>query len=385
MMPLEFATTPRIIVQAGAMTQVSPWHQAYAGQRIFLMTDAGLIRAGLVTPVVDALTQAGCQVTIYSDVQVDPPQAHIEQAVQAAMDAQAQVIIGLGGGSAMDTAKLVALLVKTPQRLEDIFGIGLATGTRLPLILVPTTAGTGSEVTPISIVTTPSDEKKGVVSALLYPDLAILDAQLTLGLPPNITAMTGIDAMVHAIEAFTSKHKKNPISDGLAKEALALMYHNLPLVLADGQNVAARAAMMTGSLMAGMAFANAPVAAVHALAYPLGGQFHVPHGLSNALVLAPILQYNLEAATPAYAQLAQVIAPQMVFDSPAVAASWFVERMAVLVQQMPFAQTLREVGVTEADLDSLADDAMKVERLLINNPRVMTHAAARAIYARQLG
>jgi alcohol dehydrogenase class IV len=177
------------------------------------------------------------------------------------------------------------------------------------LIQVPTTAGTGSEVTPIAIVTTPSQEKKGVVSPLLYPDLAILDAELTLGLPPDVTAMTGIDAMVHAIEAYTSKLKKNPLADSLAREALRLMYEHLPRVLADGHELESRSAMLVGSMMAGMAFANAPVAAVHALAYPLGGHFHVPHGLSNALVLAPVLEYNLPSAEALYAELAAVINP----------------------------------------------------------------------------
>ncbi len=284
----------------------------------------------------------------------------------------------------MFTAKLVALLAATPQPLEGIYGVGLAKGPRLPLVLVPTTAGTGSEVTPISIVTTATQEKKGVVSALLYPDLAVLDAELTVGLPPFVTAMTGIDAMVHAIEAYTSKIKKNPLADSLAREALRIMYVNLPRVLKNGGDREARSAMLAGSMMAGMAFANAPVAAVHALAYPLGGHFHVPHGHSNALVLAPVLEFNRPSAEKLYAELAVLLDPVQRFASDEKAAYWFVQDMARLVAEMPFVQTLREVGIAEKDLDLLAADAMKVERLLVNNPRVMTLEAARAIYAQQL-
>lgn len=383
-MQFDFATTPRVIVRPGAMQQPGQWLASFPGKRLFVITDPGLVKAGIIAPVLAALEAAGREVTLYQDVEADPPEARVLATAEAARAACAEIVIGVGGGSSMDTAKLVALLAATPQPLAGIYGIGLARGPRLPLVQVPTTAGTGSEVTPIAIVTTPSQEKKGVVSALLYPDLAVLDADLTLGLPASVTAMTGIDAMVHAIEAYTSKIRKNPLADGLAREALRLMYVNLPRVLKDGGDIEARSAMLAGSMMAGMAFANAPVGAVHALAYPLGGLFHVPHGHSNALVLAPVLEYNRPVAEELYAELAIVLDPQQRFSCVENAARWFVQEMARLVAAMPFAQKLREVGVTEKDLDQLALDAMKVERLLINNPRAMTLAAARAIYAQQL-
>lgn len=383
-MQFDFATTPQVIVRPGILLRPQEWLPVGA-KRIFIITDPGLLNTGMVNPVADALRAHGCEVCVYHEVEADPPEARVHATVKAAVEAGAEMIIGLGGGSSLDTAKLVALLTATPQALDSIYGVGLARGPRLPLIQVPTTAGTGSEVTPIAIVTTPSHEKKGVVSPLLYPDIALLDAELTLGLPPAITAMTGIDAMVHAIEAYTSKIKKNPLADALAKESLRLLYENLPRVLENGRDIEARSAMLTGSMMAGMAFANAPVAAVHALAYPLGGHFHVPHGLSNALVLAPVLRYNLSAAERAYAELAQTLAPARQFSSDNAAATWLIETLTQLVARMPFAQTLSAVGVTENDLDMLASDAMKVERLLINNPRPMTWEAARAIYAEQLG
>jgi alcohol dehydrogenase class IV len=383
-MQFDFATTPRVVVRPGAMLKPEEWLAAIPGRRLFVVTDPGLVKAGVIAPVVAALEAAGREVVLYQDVEADPPEARVLATVEAARAAGAEIVIGLGGGSSMDTAKLVALLAATPQPLESIYGIGFAKGPRLPLIQVPTTAGTGSEVTAIAIVTTPAQEKKGVVSPLLYPDLAVLDADLTLGLPPAVTAMTGIDAMVHAIEAYTSKIKKNPLADSLAREALRLMYDNLPRVLADGRDREARSAMLAGSMMAGMAFANAPVGAVHALAYPLGGHFHVPHGLSNALVLAPVLAYNRLHAEKLYAELAAVVNPQQRFADAASAAQWFVDDMSRLVAAMPFAQSLSAVGVAGKDLDLLATDAMKVERLLVNNPREMTFEAARAIYAQQL-
>ncbi|MCG5242311.1 iron-containing alcohol dehydrogenase [Azospirillum doebereinerae] len=375
-----FETTPKLVCEAGAAARLGEMAKALGIRRALIVTDAGLVAAGLLEPVQAGFAAAGSACVLFSDVLADPPEASVALAVQAARDAEADGVIGFGGGSSLDTAKLVALLAGTPQNLPDIYGIGLAKGPRLPLIQVPTTAGTGSEVTPIAIVTTPTSEKKGVVSSLLYPDLAVLDARLTLGLPPRVTAMTGIDAMVHAIEAYTTRHKKNPLSDSLALRALSLLGANIRTVIEDGRNVAARAAMLQGSLLAGIAFANAPVGAVHALAYPLGGHFHVPHGLSNALVLLPVLEFNRPAAETLYAELAPAILPGRSFATPAEAAVGFIGAMRDLVAAMPMEQRLEEVGVRREDLPMLAADAMKVQRLLINNPREVSYDDALAIY-----
>jgi alcohol dehydrogenase class IV len=376
-----FETTPRVICEAGGAARLAALCAELGATHTLIVTDAGLEKAGVLGPALEGFAAADQAVTVYTEVLADPPEQAVEDAVAAARDLGADLIVGFGGGSSMDTAKLVALLVGRDQALTDIYGIGLAQGPRLPLIQVPTTAGTGSEVTPISIVTTPTSEKKGVVSPLLYPDLALLDATLTLGLPAAVTAATGIDAMVHAIEAYTTKHKKNPLADSLAVKALALLAGNMDAVIADGSDVAAREAMLQGSMLAGMAFANAPVAAVHALAYPLGGHFHVPHGLSNALVLAPVLAFNRPAAEGLYAELAGVVMPDRRFGSAVEGAEAFIAFMTEMVARMPFAQTLREVGVAETDLEMLAVDAMKVERLLMNNPRVVTKEDAFAIYS----
>lgn len=378
---LTFETTPRVICEVDGALRLGTLCRELGARRVLLVSDPGLHKAGLLDAPMQALREAGVDVTLYSDVQADPPEASVLDAVAAGRDCGAQAVIGLGGGSSLDTAKLVALLCGREQKLEDIYGINLAQGPRLPLIQVPTTAGTGSEVTAVAIVTTPSHEKKGVVSPLLYPDIALLDARLTVGLPAAVSAMTGVDAMVHAIEAYTSLHKKNVLSDGLAVQALRLLAGNLDRVLAEPGDLKARSDMLLGSMLAGMAFANAPVAAVHALAYPLGGHFHVPHGLSNALVLVPVLNFNRSAAQDLYAELAPSVLPGQRFDSPAAACEAFIGFITALVERMPFAQRLAEVGVTEEDLDRLSDDAMKVQRLLVNNPRPVTRDDARAIYA----
>lgn len=374
MTALDFSTTPRLILREGA-TGVLPDLFRQAGARhVAVVTDAGLVRAGLVEPVVAQLRAAGLAVTVHDAVVADPPEPVIEAAVARLQAAEVDAVLGLGGGSAMDTAKLVAYLLRSPAPLAELYGIGLAQGQRLPLILAPTTAGTGSEVTPISIVTTRGDEKKGVVSGRLLPDVAVLDPLLTLGLPPEVTAATGIDAMVHAIEAFTSARLKNPVSDVLAKQALALLSANLPRVLADGGNVAARGDMLLGSCLAGMAFANAPVAAVHALAYPLGGRYHIPHGLSNALMLLPVLRFNLSAAAPLYAELAPCV------GAPTADADAFLAAIAALVAGCAMPKRLHELQVTRESLPQLARDAMQQQRLLINNPVPLTEADALRLY-----
>ena len=375
-----FETTPKIICEQGAAKRLGEIARGLGMSQVFLVTDIGLMKTGLIDGALTSLSEAGVKVTLFSDVLADPPEVSVQAAVKAAALVHADGVIGFGGGSSLDTAKLVALLAKTSQELPAIYGIGLARGPRLPLIQVPTTAGTGSEVTPIAILTTPSHEKKGVVSPLLYPDVAVLDSLLTLGLPPAITAMTGVDAMVHAIEAFTSRSKKNALSDALAIKALQLLYANLPAAVSDGKDAQVRENMLLGSLLAGMAFANAPVGAVHALAYPLGGHYQLPHGLTNSLVLLPVLKFNLPAAESLYAELGRAILPELNSVSDALAASNFIEAIAAHVITMPYAQRLREVGVKEHELEMLARDAMNVQRLLINNPRDVQFADALSLY-----
>jgi alcohol dehydrogenase class IV len=380
MTQFSFETAPKIVCEQGGADRLGEIATSLGISHVFLVTDSGLVKAGLIDGVMASLIARGVRTTVFSEVLADPPELSVQAAVAGARAAGVDGVIGFGGGSSLDTAKLVALLARTPQALPEIYGIGLARGPRLPLVQVPTTAGTGSEVTPISILTTPSHEKKGVVSPLLYPDVALLDSRLTLGLPAPVTAMTGVDAMVHAIEAFTTRLKKNPLSDALAIKALQLLYANLPAAVNDGKDPAVRENMLLGSLFAGMAFANAPVGAVHALAYPLGGHYGLPHGLTNSLVLGPVLEFNLSAAQGLYAQLGRAILPELANTDDAGAAIAFVAAIRARVAAMPYAQKLRDAGVKQDDLRMLADDAMKVQRLLINNPRDVAREDALAMY-----
>jgi alcohol dehydrogenase class IV len=377
-----FNTTKSIVAGSGMMARIAEIVMPALGSRILLVSDKGLRAIGMLEKPVAGLQAAGASVAIFDDVAADPPEANIEGAAQAATTHGATGILGLGGGSPMDVAKLAALLARSGETLAGIYGVGVATGPRLPLALAPTTAGTGSEVTPIAIVTTGEAEKKGVVSPLLLPDLAILDAELTLGLPPATTAATGIDAMVHAIEAYASRSpNNNPISRGLARQALQLLGANIREATFNGGNRDARAAMLLGSLLAGQAFANSPVAAVHALAYPIGGHYHVPHGLSNALVLPHVLRFNLPEASEAYAEIAADAFPELAFTPAQTRAEAFAEALAALSRELRLPQKLREVGITEDALPLLARDAMKQTRLLVNNPRPVSEPAALAIYA----
>jgi alcohol dehydrogenase len=383
MLPFSFATTAQIICEIGASQRLAELCRERGAQRVLIVTDPGISTLGLLGDVLPGFTRADVTVEVFDQVVADPPEAILLAAVAQAKALKAQLIIGFGGGSSMDVAKLVALLAHPDcsQALAEIYGVGNARGQRLPLILVPTTAGTGSEVTQISIITTGETSKMGVVSPLLLPDLALLDAELTLGLPPAVTAATGIDAMVHAIEAYTSVLKKNPLSDLLAREALRLLAANLDEAVHNGGNRQARQAMLLGSCLAGQAFANAPVAAVHALAYPLGGHCHIPHGLSNALVLPHVLGFNANVAAPLYAELAPLVLGQQLRTGSAMQQSeQFIGALADFSERSGLPMSLRDAGVPLDMLPTLARDAMLQQRLLVNNPREMTEAHALAIY-----
>ena len=380
----EFRTVPEVVVGESASLQLPALIEArFSGKRIALVTDAPLRALGLLEPLLSALGAAQFTVDIFDGVVADPPEATVRSAIDRARDIGAEIVIGIGGGSSMDVAKLVAAFAGSTQDLAQAYGIDKVTGPRLPLIQVPTTAGTGSEVTPIAIVTTGETTKLGIVSGKLYADLAVLDPTLTTGLPASITAATGIDAMVHAIEAYTGKLKKNPISDGLAREALRLLAGSLALACSNGKDLSARNNMLIGAMLAGQAFANSPVGAVHALAYPIGGIFHVPHGLSNAIMLSPVIRFNMEAAAPLYAELAQVVMPDISGTDEARALR-FVEFLDKLSDQVGVARRLTQVGVQAGDVTRLAENAMLQQRLLVNNPREVTFGDALRLYSEAL-
>ncbi|MFD0848263.1 iron-containing alcohol dehydrogenase [Sphingosinicella xenopeptidilytica] len=374
MTDFRFDYGPRVLSGTGRSTSVS---DLVPEGPVLVVTDKGVRGLGLADPMLGAL---GDRVLVFDAVEADPSAATALAAVAAGREAGVTSVIGFGGGSPMDVAKVVAYLLGSGDDLDGIYGVDQAKGARLPLVLIPTTAGTGSEATPIAILTVGGAEKKGVVARPLYADWAILDASLTFGLPRGVTAATGIDAMVHAIEAFTTKRLKNPLSDALAKEALRLLGANIRRACDDPANPDVRGAMLLGSHLAGVAFSNAPVAGVHALAYPLGGHFHVPHGLSNALMLPHVLGHNMAAALPLYADLAPILDPSLASLGRQAQAQGLVEALVAIAVDCGVPARLRDVGVKADDLDLLASEAMKQQRLLINNPCEIDLADARRLY-----
>lgn len=380
MQGFEFNTVRQIINGAGSALQLASQCRRLGISKPLLVTDPGLMAIGLVQPVLAALEGEGFTAVIFDQVREDPPEATVLSAADLGRSQEVDGVIAVGGGSSMDVAKVVAVLLGGKQALAQLYGVGNVSGGRLPLVLVPTTAGTGSEVTPVAVITTGETTKAGVSSPVLLPDAAVLDADLTLGLPPAVTAMTGVDAMVHAIEAYTSRHQKNPISDNLARQALDLLARNIRTAVSDGGNREAREAMLLGACLAGQAFANAPVAAVHALAYPLGGHYHIPHGLSNSLVLPSVLEFNAPEACELYAELAEIVVGAPIAGGAEAKTAALVAALRQLIADVSLPATLQAAGVDESSLEMLAEDAMLQQRLLVNNPRDVAYQDALDIY-----
>ena len=378
-----FNTTPRIVYGPNVAKDAGSYAKLM-GNRILLVTDKGLSDLGLYEDLLRNLEKHGAKVNIFDDVEADPSLQTLEKAIKFGKEIACTGVLGFGGGSSMDVAKLSALVLGSGEDLESAWGVANAIGPRFPLCLITTTAGSGSEVTPVSIITVDGDEKRGVSSPIILPDFAVLDPVLTLGLPAATTAATGIDAMVHAIEAYASKNKNNnPMSGILAKEALVLLGSSIKLSVLEPKNLNARGKMLLGSMLAGMAFANSPVAAVHALAYPLGGSFHITHGLSNALVLPGVLRFNAADAWAAkkYAELFPFLFPnEEIGNNNQTNASLFIENLSTLSKDLGLPQKLRDVSIPEDACESMAKDAMKQTRLLVNNPREVTEKDAYDIY-----
>ncbi|MEM1155633.1 MAG: iron-containing alcohol dehydrogenase [Pseudomonadota bacterium] len=385
MQGFEFNTVRQIIAGPGSAMQLADHCRQLGIERPLLITDPGLMKINLVPPVLAAMAEQGLSAELFDQVREDPPEATVLEAAELGRRNDIDGVIAVGGGSSMDVAKVVAVLLGGTQELSELYGVGNAKGPRLPLLLVPTTAGTGSEVTPVAVITTGETTKAGVSSPVLLPDVAVLDADLTLGLPPAVTAMTGVDAMVHAIEAYTTRHKKNPISDNLAREALRLLAENIRSAVKNGSDQQARENMLLGACFAGQAFANAPVAAVHALAYPLGGHYHIPHGLSNSLVLPSVLEFNSGSACELYAELADIIVGTSLSGSSEARTAAMISALRELIDELKLPATLSAAGVDEAKLELLAEDAMQQQRLLVNNPRDVEYDDALAIYRAAYG
>ena len=377
MRPFTFHPGPRLISGDGSAAQLA---ELMPEGRCLFVTDKDVLGLGLTDACRAALEGGGREIILFDAVEADPSKETLIAAVELGRRHDVTHVVGFGGGSPMDVAKLAAYLLGSGDNLDNIWGVGIAKGQKLPLALVPTTAGTGSEATPISVITCEGGVKLAVNAWPLIADWAVLDAGLTLGLPAHVTAATGIDAIVHSVEAYTSARLKNPLSDALAREAFRMLTSNLLRAIEEPRNVEARSAMLLGAHLAGQAFANAPVAGVHALAYPLGGIHHLPHGLSNALMLRVVLQHNSEAARELYAELAPILAPECEGQGSQARCAMLIDGLDHIVQASGLKPRLRDHGIPETDIPMLAKEAMKQTRLLVNNPCPIEEEDARRLY-----
>ena len=379
-----FRTTPRIVMGPGAVAGIGQEVKGLGASRALVVTDPGVIKAGLLAPIAESCRQAGVEVAVFDQVAPDPRYETVAACIEAGAELKPDCLIGLGGGSPIDIAKCAAVVLGNPGTIYDYFGIDLVPGPGVPTIMVPTTAGTGSEVTPIAILSDEGEKlKKGVVSPHLFPRVALLDPELTVGLPPAVTAATGMDALIHAVEAYTSKNA-NSLSDMLAVRAMGLIASNLRTAYANGEDIPARAAMMEGSLLAGMAFANAGVTAVHAFAYPIGAEFHIPHGVANSIMLCPVMEFNMLGNLNKFADMAVYLGENPTGLSTRAAALMAVRALRILADDLGVPSSLAGFGVTAEHVPALAQGVMKVTRLLANNPRQLTLQDAEAIYRQVL-
>jgi alcohol dehydrogenase len=374
----------RIIAGPGSLSTIQEIPAAWGAKKVLIITDQGVWNAGLIEKPKTLLESAGVGVAIIHDTPPEPTVDQVRAILREAQSLEAKMVIGIGGGSAMDTAKLVSVLLTNDVSLEQLLAKAPIPRRGLPTLMVPTTAGTGSEATPNAIVLVPEQGLKvGIVNDKLVPDCVILDPLMTLNLPPAVTAATGMDALAHAIECYTSK-KANPFSNTFALKAVSLISKSLRQAYRDGQNIEARHDMLLGALFGGMCIATSGTTAVHALAYPLGGKYRMPHGLSNAILLPHVMQFNLDATEDRFRDIAVAMGLDVAGLSARLAAQKMIDNLYALNGDLNIPSGIAAYGVTEADLDTLVEAASKVTRLLENNPKPLTKSDMQAIYRRLL-
>ncbi|MEM5789539.1 MAG: iron-containing alcohol dehydrogenase [Syntrophobacteraceae bacterium] len=379
-----FQTTRRIVMGPGSINGLANEIKRLDASRVFIVTDPGLVQAGIIARVEDILKQAGVAFGGFDKVEPDPRYEIVNEALARIREYGADLVLGIGGGSAIDIAKVAAIAATNPEPITSYFGIDMVPLPGLKTIIVPTTAGTGSEVTPIAILSDHHEKlKKGIVSPHLLPGCALLDPELTIGLPAHVTASTGMDALIHAIEAYTSKNA-NPMTDLLAVQAMKLIFNSIRIAYANGSNLEARGGMLEGSLLAGMAFANAGVTAVHAFAYPIGAEFHIPHGIANTIMLVPVMEFNLLGNLKKFADIAKIFGQNTRGIPERKAAQMAVDAVIELAVDLNVPRRLSLFGVKEEHIPGLSEGVMKVTRLLANNPRTLGLEDAKQIYRKVL-
>jgi len=366
---------------AGSIEQIKAIAADLGATRALIISDQGVARAGLLRKPKALLEAAGVAVTVIDSTPPEPDVGQVEAILASASAQSYDLVVGIGGGSAMDVAKIVAVLLASDVALRDLLR-GKATIAKrgVPTLMIPTTAGTGSEATPNSIVLVPEDELKvGIVSPKLIPDCVILDPQMTVGLPPAITASTGMDALTHAIECYMSK-KGSPFSELFALKAIALIARSIRRAYTVGSDLEARHDMLLGAYYGGMCIATSSTTAVHALAYPLGGKYRIPHGVSNAILLPYVMRFNGVGNEAKFRDVAIAMGIDVAGRSAQQATTAVVDALFALNRDLSIPADLKQWNITAADLETLVDGAAKVTRLLDNNPRAMSRVDIASIY-----
>ncbi len=376
-----FTGAGKIVFGNGAFEQLAEQIKELGGTKPLVVLDGNLSAAGLHERVTASLKKAGMEIVIFDKVEGEPPLELADEGAQAAATKQCDLVVGIGGGSAMDVAKAVAAITVNKGSAKDFLGLNNVPGPGLPTIMVPTTAGTGSEVTFTSVfIRKDLSKKEGMNSPYLYPNVALLDPELTLTIPSPVTATTGVDALCHAIESYTSI-AASPMSELISLEAIDLIASSLRTCVHNGTDLEARGQMLLGSLYAGLGLANAGVTAVHSLSYPLGGMYGIPHGLANTILLPAVMNFNLPGALEKFAVIAEVMGAPTEGLSLNEAAGLAVGAVEDLIDDCGIYETLETLGIVEADFPKLADTAMTVARPLANNPRMVTPQDAIEIYS----
>ncbi|HOQ41086.1 MAG TPA: iron-containing alcohol dehydrogenase [Smithellaceae bacterium] len=376
-----FTGAKKIVFGNGSLLTLAGHLNEHHAKNPLVVIDKNLAKTGLHEKIASILVSEGIKFTVFDKVEPEPRIELADEGAALCLKNKCDSVIGIGGGSAMDVAKAIAGIATNKGAAVDYLGLNKVPKPGLPKIMIPTTAGTGSEVTFTAVFIRKNLKKKeGMNSPHLYPDLALLDPELTLSLPPEPTAHTGLDALCHAIESYTSINA-SPLSEMFSLEAIALIAENLRTCVHDGKNIAARERMLLGSLYAGIGLANAGVTAVHSLSYPLGGKFGVGHGLANTILLAPVMAFNLPGALEKFADVAEAMG-ECIDGLPLREAAYLaVDAVEALIEDCGITSSIRDFGVKEDDFPSLADVAMTVARPLENNPRKMTKEEMIAIYA----
>ena len=357
-----------------AAAQTGPEAKRMGAKRVLLVTDAILMQAGTVKPVLESLSAAGVEAVIFDKVASEPVLAFIDEGLKLLRKKKCEVIVAVGGGSSIDTAKALAVMATNPGKIQDYMGLGKIGQPGLPLIAVPTTAGTGSEVTIFTIITdTTRDVKMLIGSPYVMPCVALVDPRMTLGMPRGLTAATGLDALTHAIEAYVSL-KAQPLSDVMALSAIELLFKYLPQAWANPNNLHARTQTLLGAMQAGIAFTNASVALVHGMSRPVGAYFHVPHGLSNAALLGVVMEFSLMGNPDRYARIAGAMGIDTMGLLPMKAAEEGTLLVKKLIADLEI-PSLEKLGVEKKKLDKVVEQMAKdaiASGSPGNNPRIAT-------------